>query len=393
MMSGLGILSVSLACLAPLTGPAPPPQEEDWPSWAPDSQRLVYECYRDGPTHHDDWLDLEGPYQSYYTEEAADLCISDIDGRNQVHLVDDSGGNWHPSWSPDGSHIAYLRDDGIYWITPEGKHRRQRVPMDYSRMRMSWLSMDKGIVKWSPDGELLLFSGCLDHQDHDVYVVDVDIGVMKNLTPNSRAHDFSPMWTLDGSKIVFLSTPSSETYGCGPGEDALPQMNVINSGGSEERIVYDPEFYYPYWQVSVSNSGQIAFVTDMSSRTQDEYFSDDYGDLYVVDVIDGELSKMLAAVDYGGRISLPTWSPNGEYMAYKGFTSSFVILNVMTGEVIEPQQHLSINPRFVWSPDSKRIAVTVSKRQDFAIDSEEHIQIFDIQSKTFSPLIQENSSP
>lgn len=389
----LGLLFTALGCVLPCVYLfniwfEPPPKEENWPSWAPDSQRLVYECYLDGPIARPKGIGRffePGAELSFYTPEAADLCTSDINKSDQVRLTDDSGGDWHPAWSPDGSQIAYLRDDGIYLITSEGQNRRQLVAIDLSRIRVSWWRMDKGTVTWSPEGDRLLFSGCLDHQDHDVYVVDVGSSTMTNLTPNSRAHDFTPMWTLNGSKIVFLSTDSSSPYSCSPEEDALPQMKVVNVDGSDERVVYDPEFYYPYWQVSVSNGGQIVFLTNMTSRTYDEYYdySAKQGTLYRIDLI--EETPIL--VDWRSHIGLPVWSPNEEYVACLNY-SDLAIINVGTREMLKPREDLSIENRFVWSPDGQRIAAVGSNDEYGAIDSEEHIHIFDIQSRMFQSLIQ-----
>jgi Tol biopolymer transport system component len=252
--------------------------------------------------------------------------------------------------------------------------------------------MEKGIVAWSPTGDRLLFSGCLDYQDHDVYVVDVHTGVMTNLTPKSRAHDFSPMWTMDGSKIVFLSTNSSSPYRCSPDRDvALPQIKLVNVDGRDERIVYDPEFYYPYWQVSVSNDGQIAIFTDMISGTYEDYKDSSEGGLYSIDLREGTDAQMRAS-RYDYLIVLPIWSPSEEYMAYRR-GSYLKILSVETGEEFVPLEKLSVETGFVWSPDSQKIAVVVSTQQDMAIDSEEHIHVFDLQSQTFQPLIQEQTSP
>jgi hypothetical protein len=159
--------------------------------------------------------------------------------------------------------------------------------------------------------------------------------------------------------------------------------------GSSKRIVYNPEFYYPYWQVSVSNSGQIAIVADMTSKTYDDYYRHPpRGGLYRVDIREGTPVEMLAS-KRGEIIGLPTWSPSEEYVAYTS-DSYLRILNAETGEALEPWEHPSIEPRFVWSPDGQSIAAIVATAYDMAFDREEHIYIFDIPSQTFQPLIQDS---
>lgn len=396
----LGLLLISLGCPCPLLMPDPPPKEEAWPSWAPDGQRLVYECYLDGPIQEGsrsifDLGEAEGVFQSFYTPEAADICISDLDGYNQVRLTRNRGGDWHPVWSPDGSQIAYLRQDGVYLITPEGQNRRQLVSLDTSGVELGWSPGEDIILAWSPEGERLLFSGCLDNSDHDIYIVDVSAGVTTNLTSDSRMHEISPMWTLNGTKIVFLSTASSSSpySSCKLENDAPHQLKVINTDGSGESIVYDKEFYYAF--VSVSNNGQIIFVTNMTSKTAYDYSlpSAKNGSLYRMDIENSKLVEILTVENDEELVVLPLWSPNEEYLVYRSFLLGLKILDVRTGEILEMPRIEPIIDNFVWSPDSEKIAVTASTWKDMAVDSEEHIYVLDIQSQAFYPLIQEQSSP
>src|SRR5687767_10244078 len=103
-------------CCSALISPSPP-EDMTSPSWAPDGKRLVYECYLEGPTEggecsFTEWL-VEPPdfCQAYYRPEAADICIMDIDKGQRIRLTQDPGGDWRPIWSPDGSQIAYKRQD------------------------------------------------------------------------------------------------------------------------------------------------------------------------------------------------------------------------------------------------------------------------------------------
>jgi Tol biopolymer transport system component len=229
----------------------------------------------------------------------------------------------------------------------------------------------------------------LDNADRDVYMVDADTGTIINLTPNSRKHEISPMWTLDGAKIVFLSTASSSRYNnCELKGDAPHQLRLVNADGSGASVVYEPEFYYA--SVSVSNSGQVLFVANMTSMTAYDYSlpSTENGSLYRIDLAGEGLIEMLAVGEGGNEIIIaPSWSPNEDYLAYRHF-ARLRILDVRTGKVHEPLEQPSVDS-FVWSPDSQRIAVTTSTWEDMARDSEEHIHVFDVQGGTFQPLIQE----
>jgi hypothetical protein len=123
------------------------------------------------------------------------------------------------------------------------------------------------------------------------------------------------MWTLNGQKIVFLSTNSSlrSSTSCELKGDAPHQLKAINADGSGESIIYSKKFYYA--SITVSNSGQIIFLADMISQTSDDYFahsSSGQKSWYRMNLEENESVKISG--DTGGRASL---SPNGKYLAYK----------------------------------------------------------------------------
>lgn len=392
VMGFLCFLFIFFGCSCPLIIVDSPPKEEAWPSWAPDSQRLAYECYLDSPISEGSRsiLDIdegEGIRQSFYKPEAADICISDFGGANQIRITTDPGADLHPVWSPNGSHIVYLRHrDGFYLVTPDGRDQRRLIPLrggDYDGQG----DRDSTNPVWSPDGNHLLFSACLDNSDRDIYIVEVDTGTITNLTPDSRAQDVVPMWTLNGQKIVFLSTNSSlgSSTSCTLERDAPHQLKVINADGSDESIVYGKEFYYD--SITVSNSGQIVFFADMVSKTSTEFSnlaSPAKKSWYKISLEESDPVE-IPSEDTIGR---PSWSPDGKSLAYISF-SRFKILDIETQQVFEFPHIEPYIENFVWSPNSQYIAANVSTQKDMASSTEDHIYIFDIKAGTVHPLLQE----
>ena len=57
---------------------------------------------------------------------------------------------------------------------------------------------------WSPDGSKIAFSSSRDG-NYEIYVMDADGSNQTNLTNNS-ANDSGPSWSPDGSKIAFSSS-------------------------------------------------------------------------------------------------------------------------------------------------------------------------------------------
>jgi Tol biopolymer transport system component len=360
----LSLVAPFLTACCAFLGPIPP-QEEDSPSWSPDGKRIAYECYVDGPT--EDIAEWNG---SHFTEEAADICTVDVDGRNQIRLTKEAGADHHPLWSPSGAQITYTRGDGIYVINADGSNQRHLVrTMDMGNPG------DVGVA-WSPDGSQLLFSVCLQSFDRrDVYLVDADTGALTNLTSQSDSYNAGPAWTLNGKKIAFWSASAGLTA-CFPDVRSTIRLKAINADGTGEKVLYDKEISMPAF--SVSNTGQIAFLR--SNGTE----------LYTIGLDGNEPVKMPASYHLGLS------SPDGKYLIYEDRGPQ--LLEVMTGEsrrlpeIPRTQRYFGYNYYLIddassWSPDSLEVAFTTSAIPT-GFYTEKHIHIFNLQSNSFRPLIQ-----
>lgn len=366
---------------------SPPPAEALRPSWSPDAQQLAFECYLDGPINEGvSAFRAAGEYEGYgqptYSDEAADICVIDATGDNLVHLINEPGGDWYPLWSPDGSMIAYLRNDGIYATTPDGYDHRQLLPLDTTLSRLG--DIDTTIhLEWSPLGRYLLFSGCIENPDHDVFVLDIETGQLRNLTPASREHDIFPMWTLDGTKVIFLSTHASLYYSgsCDIKDDAPHLLKVVNADGSGEKIIIDKEFYYT--SISVSNSGEVAFESDLVSKTADELrISSNDSQLFKVGINDLEPVEIGIPTYNKGWASTPIWSPDEKYLAYQT-GGDFDVLDVETEEVtrLPRKENTSINEIY-WSPNGHYIAANVRYFNSSYVFMEKLIYVIDTETWT-----------
>jgi WD40-like Beta Propeller Repeat len=97
-----------------------------------------------------------------------------------------------PSWSADGSTIAY---SGLRYITPDGTDGGAGPATG-------------GAPDWSPDATRLVYSAS-DGGDSEIYVVSRNGGPVTKLTDNSVSDD-RPVWSPDSSMIAFASNEGGD---------------------------------------------------------------------------------------------------------------------------------------------------------------------------------------
>jgi len=199
--------------------------------WAPDNRRLVYWDAREGTAAHLRVVDtetarirmlyrsLEGAYAfsvGWRTGTGALLVVEAVGGLYPEELwtvrADGSGlrrltrnrrGELDPAWSPDGSRIAFWRDDpragkkpedlSVYVMRSNGSAVRKVVGGAQGRYASD--------PDWSPDGGSLAVVRWLASGHQDIWVVGLDGRRARRVT--RTGHGFAPAWTPDGKAIAF----------------------------------------------------------------------------------------------------------------------------------------------------------------------------------------------
>ena len=145
--------------------------------WSPDGMRLIY-------THN-----KTGNYEIY---------TSNIDGTDERRLTDTSADESYPSWSPDGTQIAFSVSTGE-WNAPESANTFEIFVMNSDGTGMRQLTDNTATdvySRWSPDGSLLAFGSDRAESGHfDIYVMDADglfIWLVTHTPSGARA--INPVW-------------------------------------------------------------------------------------------------------------------------------------------------------------------------------------------------------
>jgi Tol biopolymer transport system component len=177
------------------------------PSWSPDDARLVFE-----------------------RAEAKESRLRNLG----VYRVDANGGGLRrlgagtaPVWSPDGTTVAFVRDNGVFAMTPDGTGAKRLTPTRRAT---------PGPLSWSPDSTRIAVS-----RGGDIYSVRADGGGETRLTTSSRP-EARPAWSPDGATIAYVDGSA---------------IAVVNRDGTGARRLTGGSDLAPAWS---PDSKRVAFV-------------------------------------------------------------------------------------------------------------------------------------
>ncbi|WP_105012540.1 DUF5050 domain-containing protein [Salinibacter sp. 10B] len=251
------------------------PRSLQAPNWTPDGESLIYNS--DGLLYRFD-LDTRTPKE---------IDTGFADANNNDHVISFDGeqlGISHHPESHDGNSI-------IYTVPIEGGTPTQVTPNGPSYLH-----------GWSPDGNWLTYTGARNGE-YDIYKIPVDGGEEVRLTTAEGLDDGSE-YTPDGEHIYFNSvrTGSMEIWRMAP-------------DGSEQEQLTDDRFNN--WFPHVSPDGEsIVFLSYRPSVPPGDHPF--YKQVYLRRMpTDGGEPEVIAYV-YGGQgtINVPSWSPDGEQIAF-----------------------------------------------------------------------------
>lgn len=169
------------------------------------------------------------------------LQVSDTDGYNPQTLLTSDEPIMSPTWSPDGSELAY-----VSFENGQAEIYTQNIFTGVRKSRSKYAGLN-GSPAWSPDGKKLVMTLSKDGNP-DIYILSLADNKLQRLT-NHWSIDTEAVWTPDGKSIIYTSSRS--------GNPQLYQQSVT-AKTDPERLTYEGNYNA---SASVSADGKsVAYV-------------------------------------------------------------------------------------------------------------------------------------
>lgn len=255
------------------------------------------------------------------TASKADASIQDIYlfdlNIGKLELLVQNGVN--PVWSPDGTMLAYTRT-GDLWIIDVAAHQEKEI---YAIIEETDHFVSD--ISWAPNSKQLVFADQVFRQSSSIVVLKLDD--LKNpnkLQIDDRQMAYTPQWSPDGSKILFISWAKSRLLA---DQGFYSLWTIMPNGEKLTQVTYETEVLggtYPHWSPS---GNWIAFTGVALYESMDAFW-----DLWITDATGNNVRRLTMNAKERVNVNSVAWSINENEIIYGLDSNSIWLVSLKTGE-------------------------------------------------------------
>lgn len=258
------------------------------------------------------------------------IYVRALSSETLLQITDGAGHEHQPHWSPDGSQIAYADIDdmtcSLLTVSPLGGPSRKLADCD---------KYDGDSMAWSPDGATLAMKGPGYKGIDFLTVADGGVRHVTEVPPTDQ-QDTDPAFSPDGNLLAFVRWHAS----------GVANVYVVPvSGGQPKRLTFDNlKVEGITWE---PDSRHLVFSSNRAGP-----FS-----LWRVDVDGGPVERVAQA---GHGDYMPTLSRDGKLLAYEEWTGYTNLFSFDPAKPNADPAQVTATTRINWnptaSPDGKHMA-------------------------------------
>jgi Tol biopolymer transport system component len=310
-----------------------------WPEISPDGQVIAFQSANEESTL-----------------EYSSIIAKPLNGGQQAQLASEG---FIPTWSPDGSKLAFLRfadkKINIFTVNAIGGDERQLTTEGIQAGFYSYLPYNLAYFRdysWSPDSGRIVYSSRKSGQSN-LWTINADSSGETQITSNTDANlELNcPLWSSDGTRIAYLS----QTFKPLADGKRVWSVLVAKEGKSENIFQAYSQTRLVGW--SHSDNGLIVAVA------RGEYYSVITTDVALFEITPGAGKRAMAFLNsaFLNNIRL---SPDKQTIAFvsdRDGADNIWVIPTVGGEARKITGNTDAKLYFAsltWSPDGKAIYYT-----------------------------------